>query len=115
MLLVWAKLLHLSREQAAGLFTGAATNTPALGVVLQIAHNSLPAETYSIAYPFGVIGVLICFHLAKVFVKPKIEPASRNVLIFERNFRVNNPEVDGKTVDNLRVRRDGLPHQPHST
>jgi uncharacterized transporter YbjL len=42
MLLVWARLLHLSREQAAGLFTGAATNTPALGVVLQIAHNSLP-------------------------------------------------------------------------
>jgi putative transport protein len=103
MLMVWARLLHLTREQAAGLFTGAATNTPALGVILQIAHNSLPAETYSIAYPFGVVGVLLCFHLAKVFIKPKIEPAARRPLIFERNFRVNNPEVDGKTVDDLRA------------
>jgi putative transport protein len=103
MLLVWAKLLHLSREQAAGLFTGAATNTPALGVVLQIAHNNLPAEAYSIAYPFGVIGVLLCFHLAKVLIKPEIEPGPRKALIFERNFRVNNPEVDGKTVDDLRA------------
>jgi putative transport protein len=111
MLMVWAKLLHLSREQAAGLFTGAATNTPALGVVLQIAHNSLPAETYSIAYPFGVIGVLLCFHLAKVFIKPQIEPASRKMLIFERNFRINNPEVDGKTVDDLRAEYGRIQHE----
>ncbi len=100
-LLVWAKFLHLSREQAAGLFTGATTNTPALGVVLQIAHNNLPAETYSIAYPFGVIGLLICLHFAKVLTGPHTETANHKVLIFGRNFRINNPEVVGKTVDDL--------------
>ncbi|MDR3741713.1 MAG: aspartate:alanine exchanger family transporter [Terracidiphilus sp.] len=99
-LLVWARLLHLSREQAAGLFTGAATNTPALGVVLQIAHNSLPAETYSIAYPFGVIGVLICFHMAKVLIKPKLESAAEHKAVtVERNFKITNPAVGGKTVE----------------
>ena len=101
MLLLWSKILHLSREQAAGLFTGAATNTPALGVILQIAHNSLPAETYSIAYPFGVIGVLLCFHIAKVITRQKVVSLVPNVRIFERNFRIENPEVDGKTVGEL--------------
>ena len=99
MLLLWAKVLHLSREQAAGLFTGATTNTPALGVVLQIAHSSLPAETYSIAYPFGVIGILVCFHFAKVLIHPKLEPAMHKVSTIERNFQITNPAVSGKTVD----------------
>lgn len=98
-LLAWARVLHLTREQAAGLFTGAATNTPALGVILQIAHNSLPAETYSIAYPFGVIGVLICFHLAKVMIRPRPGVPGRKSIAKERNFRITNPAAAGKTGD----------------
>jgi len=98
-LLLWARPLHLTREQAAGLFTGATTNTPALSVVLQIAHSTLPAETYSIAYPFGVIGILICFHLAKVAIRPELEPPVRKRAAKERNFRITNPEVDKKTFD----------------
>jgi len=101
-LLAAARLLHMTREQAAGLFTGAATNTPALGVVLQIAHNSLPAETYSIAYPFGVVGVLVCFHFAKVLIKPAPGPAvAHRAATLERNFRITNPEAAGKTVEQL--------------
>lgn len=101
MLLVWSRLLHLGREQAAGLFTGAATNTPALGVILQIAHNSLPAETYSIAYPFGVIGVLVCFHIAKVLTHQQIVQSVPRAKIFERNFLIGSLDVAGKTVDEL--------------
>jgi putative transport protein len=99
MLMLWTRLLHLTREQAAGLFTGAATNTPALGVILQIAHSSLPAETYSIAYPFGVVGILICFHFAKIFAHPKLEQAAQKRSATERNFRIDNPAVSGKTMD----------------
>ncbi len=99
-LLASARLLHLTREQAAGLFTGAATNTPALGVVLQIAHSSLPAETYSIAYPFGVVGVLVCFHFAKMLIKPAPGPApTHRAATLERNFRITNPEAAGKSVE----------------
>ncbi|MDR3735177.1 MAG: aspartate:alanine exchanger family transporter, partial [Acidobacteriaceae bacterium] len=101
MALVWSRVLHLTREQAAGLFTGAATNTPALGVILQIAHNSLPAETYSIAYPFGVIGVLLCFHFSKIISHQTVVSFMPNVTIFERNFRISNPAVHGKTVGEL--------------
>jgi len=101
MLLLWARFLHLSRELAAGLFTGAATNTPALGVILQIAHNNLPAETYSIAYPFGVTGVLLCFHIARVVTHQKAGSIAPSVTIFERNFRISNPDVAGKTVGEL--------------
>lgn len=101
MILLWARLLHLSGLQAAGLFTGAATNTPALGVVLQIARSNLPAETYSIAYPFGVVGILICFHFAKVLAHPKIESAAHKQSTIERNFRVTSPAAVGKTLEEL--------------
>lgn len=100
-LLIVAKVLHMTKEQAAGLYTGAATNTPALGVILQLAHNNLPAETYSIAYPFGVIGVLLCFHIAKVLVRPKIESVTGKVSIFDRNIRISNPDIAGKTVEEI--------------
>jgi putative transport protein len=101
MMLAWATLLHLTREQAAGLFTGATTNTPALGVVLQIVHNSLPAETYSIAYPFGVVGIFICFHFAKILIRPQLGASAHKSLAKERNFRITNPAVSGMTGDEL--------------
>lgn len=100
-MLGWARLLHLTREQAAGLFTGATTNTPALGVVLQIVHSSLPAETYSIAYPFGVVGIFICFHFAKVLIRPEPSSYPHKSLARERNFKITNPAVSGMTGDQL--------------
>lgn len=107
-LLVEARILHMTKEQAAGLYTGAATNTPALGVILQLAHNNLPAETYSIAYPFGVIGILLCFHLAKVMIRPKVETSTSRLPITGRNFLVTNPEVVGKTVEEIQAEHGEL-------
>ena len=63
---VLARLLHLSSATAAGLFAGGLTNTPALASVVETlkghAHaedlSALPVVAYSIAYPGGVLGVL---------------------------------------------------------
>lgn len=107
-LLAVAHGLHLSRERAAGLFTGAATNTPALGVILQLAHSNLPAETYSIAYPFGVIGILLCLHLAKKILKPPLESEPTAQPIHVRNFTIENPRISSKTIEEVQSLRPDL-------
>jgi putative transport protein len=96
-----AHLLHLNGAQGAGLFTGAATNTPALAVVLELAHSSLPGETYGIAYPFGVIGVLLCFHIARLVFRPKIEAKEKGVSIESRSCRLTRAEYDGMRIGEL--------------
>jgi putative transport protein len=64
-------LLRLRPDLAAGLFAGALTNTPALAAVLEsAAHNpgadaALPVVGYSIAYPVGVLGVILAIALAQ--------------------------------------------------
>ncbi len=100
-LLLVASYIHLTGARAAGLFTGAVTNTPALAVVLQMAHSNLPAETYSIAYPFGVIGILLCFHLSQRLWKPVIEKPADIHEIQARNFAVKNPGIAGQTVGDI--------------
>lgn len=66
------KLLGIDAAQTAGLYAGAFTNTPALaGVIQALSGNASagdPVVTYSIAYPMGVIGVMLAiFFLEKVF------------------------------------------------
>ncbi len=100
-LLAVSRWLRLPSELAAGLFAGATTNTPALAVVIEAAHNSTPAEAYSIAYPFGVLGILACFHLVKIIWKPELTSEQSENLIQTRNFSVKNPGVIGKTIHEL--------------
>lgn len=64
------KLLGLAPGETAGLFAGSFTNTPALAGVIQAigGREGLgdPVVTYSIAYPMGVIGVMLAiFFLEK--------------------------------------------------
>ena len=68
-----AHLAGIGRERAAGLFTGALTNTPALASVVESLKTSgasakaqaEPIVAYSVAYPMGVVGVLSTQLLAK--------------------------------------------------
>lgn len=57
-----AAQLGLSAEVAAGVFAGATTNTPALAAVIDAlgatGEQAGPVLGYSLAYPFGVLGVL---------------------------------------------------------
>lgn len=62
--------LSLQSPVTAGLYAGALTNTPALAAVIETASTSLPAAEsgaamadptvgYSVAYPMGVLGVIL--------------------------------------------------------
>lgn len=60
---------------AIGLFAGSLTSTPALQAALDAAGNRDPAIGYSIAYPFGVIGPILCLYFFPRIFRPKLAPA----------------------------------------
>ncbi len=115
-------ILRLTGAGAAGLFCGALTNTPALAAaretVREIAGKSgmnteqikaladQPVVSYSIAYPVGVVGVLLTFQLLRKLwrVKPVEDIQGRPIEV--RAFVVNNPEVEGETVASVCQSRD---------
>jgi len=80
------RLLGLDGPLAAGLFTGALTNTPALAGAIETLKQSAPAEAlaqpvvaYSITYPMGVIGVVLAIRLAFRLWKPDLAAEARKL------------------------------------
>ena len=74
MALLISKILGVNHLAAAGLFSGATTNTPSLGAAQQaitmLPHveagsKGLPALAYAVAYPGGVIGIILCIVLLR--------------------------------------------------
>ncbi len=60
-------VLGLSPADVAGVYAGAMTNTPGLAAATEITGSTEPVVGYSIAYPFGIIGVLIAIVLGQVW------------------------------------------------
>jgi putative transport protein len=54
-----------------GMFAGSMTSTATLQAALEVMKNSDPSIGYSIAYPFGVIGPILCMYFMTRVVKPK--------------------------------------------
>ncbi|MBX9749302.1 MAG: hypothetical protein K5Q68_06775 [Roseococcus sp.] len=53
-----------------GLFAGSMTSTATLQAALDVMGNNEPSIGYSVAYPFGVIGPILCFYFLTRKVKP---------------------------------------------
>ena len=105
----------------AGLFSGSLTNAPALAAaqeVLRDNHRGLspsilqqlvdrPVIAFGLAYPFGVLGVMLSFQVYRTIfrIKPaRSEPADP---IEVRDFVVQNPGVTGQSLaDVLRLHKD---------
>jgi putative transport protein len=113
----------LSGPSAAGLFCGALTNTPALAAARETVRESArqqrlpaararalaeqPVVAYSIAYPVGVIGVLLCFQLLRRRWMTEAPPVEEVPEILVRNYVVRNPGVISRTVaEVLRVHKE---------
>jgi putative transport protein len=67
-------MLSLEAPITAGLYAGALTNTPALAGVIETTHSTMPESSadptvgYSVAYPMGVLGViLVAYVLQRVW------------------------------------------------
>ncbi len=81
-----SKLLGIEMPVAAGMFSGATTNTPSLGAA-QAALRQLPSYTnslgelpglgYAVTYPFGVLGIIFSMIAVRgLFPKAAVAPAA---------------------------------------
>ena len=57
-----------------GMFAGALTSTPALQAAIDTAGDRAPAIGYSVAYPVGIIGPILCIFIFSRLVKPRVAP-----------------------------------------
>src|SRR6478672_9114885 len=60
-----------------GLFAGSMTSTATLQAALDVVGNKDPSIGYSIAYPFGVIGPILCIYFMTRQVKPSFPPKAQ--------------------------------------
>ncbi|MFZ0711074.1 MAG: putative transporter [Terrimicrobiaceae bacterium] len=113
---ILAKFFGIAFGAAAGLFSGATTNTPSLGAAQQTliglqvdeALSGIPALSYAVAYPLGIVGIIVSMVLVRVFFRIDVKD---EVAQFEKsqraggqpierlNLRIDNPNLDGLRID----------------
>jgi putative transport protein len=86
-----------------GLFAGAMTSTAALQAAIEVSGSQDPAVGYSVAYPIGVIGPILCMYLFQALLRPKVEAPGLQGLSYAE-IAVRNPEVAGRTLAELAAR-----------
>jgi putative transport protein len=62
-----------------GIFAGSMTSTATLQAALDVMHSSEPSIGYSVAYPFGVIGPILCIYFMTRRVQPKFPPKGQRI------------------------------------
>lgn len=116
----FAVLLGLKGTVAAGMFAGSLTNTPALAGILETIARVAPADQflvletepvigYSVAYPMGVIGLLIAIYtMQRVYrIDYKAEAKTMrqfNIVeqdLYTRTALITNPDAAGMQVSEL--------------
>jgi putative transport protein len=60
-----------------GLYAGSMTSTATLQAALEVMGNSEPSIGYSVAYPFGVIGPILCIYFMTRHVQPEFPPKAQ--------------------------------------
>jgi putative transport protein len=68
------RLFHVGTGEILGVFAGAMTSTPTLQAALDLMGDKTPSIGYSVSYPFGVIGPILCFYFMTRAVKPTFPP-----------------------------------------
>ena len=96
-----------------GLIAGALTSTPGLAVAIDSTHSPLASIAYGIAYPFGVIGVILFVKLLPRIMHIDLEQEARRLEKERRGqypelttciYRVTNPVVFGRTLMQINAR-----------
>ena len=106
-------LFNIDTPSIVGLIAGALTSTPGLAVAIDSTQSPLASIAYGIAYPFGVIGVILFVKLLPKLFKVDVEQEARKLEKERRNnfpelntclFRVTNPSVLNRTLQQLNIR-----------
>ena len=80
------------------------TSTATLQAALDTMRNSEPSIGYSVAYPFGVIGPILCIYFMTRAVKPKFPPKEPQLHMAEITL---GADCSGWTLDALRQKIPG--------
>lgn len=116
-----AVILHwttgISIGDMMGLLSGAVTNTPMLGAaqqaLLQVEPENIEgannmAMACAVAYPFGLIGMILCVILLRALIGKKgtkrQDSSSDNTFVAE--YQVSNPAIFGKNIMEIRQNAD---------
>ena len=87
-------LFDVKVDLALGLLTGSLTSTPGLGAAIEATNSNMASVGYGIAYPFGVISVVLFIQLLPVILGVDIEE--------ERKKLVSN-SVDTNKIDKRKL------------
>lgn len=96
-----------------GLIAGALTSTPGLAVAIDSTHSPLASIAYGIAYPFGVIGVILFVKLLPRIMHIDLDKEARRLEKERRSqfpelstciFRVTNAAVCGRSLMQINTR-----------
>ena len=107
------KIFGIDNKIAVGLLSGALTSTPGLAAAIEASKSSLASIGYGIAYPFGVIGVILFVRLLPRILQVNLiqesidydrESRTSHPEISNQNFKVDNINIDGKSIGELYVR-----------
>ncbi|ACL23546.1 aspartate:alanine exchanger family transporter [Chloroflexus aggregans] len=115
LLIRWA--LGLNGAQAAGLYAGSLTNTPALAAVIEQlsriganeAQRAEPVVGYSVAYPVGVLGMILAIYLTRRLWHIDLTYEAQQLRelgaigehLINRTVLVTNPAIAGQTISEL--------------
>ena len=92
---------------------GALTSTPGLAVAIDSTNSPLASIAYGIAYPFGVIGVILFVKLLPKIMRVDLDKEARRLELERRSgfpelttciFRVTNQAVFGRTLAQINAR-----------
>ncbi|ENB6028111.1 putative transporter [Shigella dysenteriae] len=114
------KLFDIPLPVVLGIFSGAVTNTPALGAGQQILCDlGTPMEmvdqmgmSYAMAYPFGICGILFTMWMLRVIFRVNVETEAQQhessrtnggALIRTINIRVENPNLHDLAIKDVPI------------
>jgi len=110
---IFYKAFNLDKPLNIGVFTGAVTSTPGLAVAIETTNSPKASIGYGIAYPFGLLGLIILLNLLpKIFnvdLKKENEKYKKALLkehppTIGQNYRIDNPNLEGKSLKELQIR-----------
>jgi putative transport protein len=103
MALALVPLAGVSLDEALGMFAGSGTSTATLQAIIAALKSDGAAVGYSVAYPFGVAGPILCIYALHAILKPKIEqPANQVIEVAE--IVLKRSEFVGKRLSELTAR-----------
>ncbi|PNO79464.1 putative transporter [Citrobacter koseri] len=114
------KIFAIPLPVVLGIFSGAVTNTPALGAGQQILRDlGTPMEavdqmgmSYAMAYPFGICGILLTMWLMRMIFRVNVEAEAKqhedtlsngHSLIQTMNIRVENPNLNNMAIQDVPI------------